>query len=47
MGRRYQDVFFTDQINLEKFIFPLEGQELLKHVTINEKTAREAFGAYF
>jgi hypothetical protein len=34
-------------MNLEKFILPLEREELLKYVTIDEKTAREAFGAYF
>jgi hypothetical protein len=47
MGRRYQNPFFLDQINPEKFILPLEGERYLKYVTINEQTAREALAAYF
>jgi len=47
MGRRYENPFFTDQINAEKFIYPLEREKYLKNVTIPDGMAREAFGAYF
>lgn len=47
MGRRYQNRFFLDQIHPENFIVPLERERYMKFVTIEEKTAAEAFGAYF
>lgn len=47
MGRRYQNKFFTDPINEDAFIFPVEGPRLLQHVDISPETRREAFGAYF
>jgi hypothetical protein len=47
MGRRYENPFFTDQINAEKFIYPVEGQRYLKHVKITPQMAKEAFAAYF
>ncbi len=48
MGRRYADSkFFTDQINSENFIFPVEGARFLEHVSIGTSAAKEAFGAYF
>jgi hypothetical protein len=47
MGRRYENPFFTDQINVNKFIYPLEREKYLKNVEIPEGMAREAFGAYF
>jgi len=47
MGRRYNNPFFLDQINGANFILPLERERYLKFVTIGEKAAKEAFGAYF
>jgi len=47
MGRRYQNPFFLDQINMENFISPLERERYLKFVTISDETAKETFGAYF
>jgi hypothetical protein len=47
MGRRYDNPFFLDQINAENFIYPLERERYLKFITIHEKAAKEAFGAYF
>ena len=47
MGRRYQNEFFTSQINAEAFIHPLESEDYLKFYTIRPETAAEAFGAYF
>lgn len=47
MGRRYENEFFTDQLNLESYIYPLEKEKYLKHFNITGQTAREAFGAYF
>ncbi len=46
-GRRYQDKFFTDQINADAFIFPLEREKFLSHVVVKNETAKDAFGAYF
>jgi hypothetical protein len=45
-GRRY-DAGFGDQINVEQFIHPVERDRYLKFFTIDDHTAREAFGAYF
>jgi len=47
MGRRYENPFFLDQIHAENYIYPVERERYLKFFTINEKTAAEAFGAYF
>lgn len=47
MGRRYDNPFFTGQINPDAFIYPLERDDFLRHMTITDETAREAFGAYF
>jgi len=47
MGRRYENPFFTSQINMDSFIYPVERDKFLKHVAITAQTPREAFGAYF
>lgn len=47
MGRRYDDPFFRDQINVEAFIHPIERERFLPYVTIDSGTSHEAFGAYF
>jgi hypothetical protein len=47
MGRRYEGPFIADQINSKHFIYPLERERYLKFITIHEKMAKEAFGAYF
>jgi hypothetical protein len=47
MGRRYENPFFTEQINREKFIYPVEGPKYLQHVNITPEMAKEAFAAYF
>jgi len=47
MGRRYENPFFTDQINVDKFIYPLERDKYLGGVQFPPELAREAFGAYF
>ncbi len=47
MGRRYMNPWFMDQINVEKFIEPLEKDRYIQHFSITDDTAREAFGAYF
>lgn len=47
MGRRYDNPWFVDQINLENFIYPLERERYLRFMSIGDGTAREAFGAYF
>ncbi len=47
MGRRYDNPFFINQINLDAFIYPLERERFLKHMSVGPQTAREAFGAYF
>jgi hypothetical protein len=46
MGRRYEGSF-GDQINPDQFIYPVERDRYLKFFTIDDRTAREAFGAYF
>lgn len=46
-GRRYDNIFFLDQINRESFIKPIESQRFLDHIRIDPATPREAFGAYF
>jgi hypothetical protein len=46
-GRRYDNPFFRNQMNLEAFIRPVERDRFLRYFTINSETAREAFGAYF
>jgi hypothetical protein len=45
-GRRYEGSF-EGQINPKYFIRPVEREKYLKFFTINDETAREAFGAYF
>jgi hypothetical protein len=47
MGRRYENTFFTGQMNTEYFIYPVEREKFLQHINISVDTAREAFGAYF
>jgi hypothetical protein len=47
MGRRYDNPFFLDQINPDKFILPVERSKYLGHVTVAHDTPRDAFGAYF
>ncbi len=48
LGRRYADnTFFTDMLNLDRCIFPIEGNDYLKHVRLSPEMAREAFAAYF
>ena len=46
-GRRYDNPFFTDQMNIDYFIKPLEAERYLAHASISPTTAAEAFGAYF
>ncbi len=46
-GRRYDNPFFTDQINLDKFITPLEAGHYLQHINIAPDALHESFGAYF
>jgi hypothetical protein len=47
MGRRYDNPFFTAQMNMENFIYPIEREKFLQYTHIAPQTAREAFGAYF
>jgi len=47
MGRRYDSIFFTQHINQENFIYPIERQKYLSNKIIPESMAKEAFGAYF
>jgi hypothetical protein len=47
MGRRYENIFFTNQIDIEKFIYPVESSDYMQHVTVPSESAKEAFGAYF
>jgi hypothetical protein len=47
MGRRYDNPFFLDQINADKFILPLERSRFLEHVSVKDDAPREAFAAYF
>jgi hypothetical protein len=47
MGRRYENQWFQEQINPEKFIYPVERERYLRNMIIPESMAREAFGAYF
>jgi hypothetical protein len=47
VGRRYDNPFFLDQINREKFIHPLERDRYLLQIPVSETAKREAFGAYF
>lgn len=48
MGRRWANLpYFTDQINVENFILPSEGEKFKKHANVTEGTITEAFGAYF
>jgi hypothetical protein len=47
MGRRYDNPFFLNQINVKNFIYPLERHIFLNHLRITEESPAEAFGAYF
>ncbi len=47
MGRRYENIHFSNQINLDAFIYPLERSKYLGHVSVQPDSATEAFGAYF
>ena len=47
MGRRYEGPFVTQQINAEKFVYPVERDKYLKYAKLGPETAKEAFGAYF
>jgi hypothetical protein len=47
MGRRYENPFFMDQLNLDKCIYPVEADTYLHHVRLSPEMAREAFAAYF
>ena len=47
MGRRYKNPFFTDQLNLEYFISPVERERYQCVMRVDPTTANEAFGAYF
>jgi len=46
MGRRWENSF-SEEINREAFIYPVEREKYLRHFAITDQTAREAFGAYF
>jgi hypothetical protein len=47
MGRRYENIFFTQHLNLDSFIYPIEKDKYLAGKNIPESMAKEAFGAYF
>jgi hypothetical protein len=47
MGRRYEGTFVGEQINIDKFIYPLEREKYMKYAKLGENAAKEAFGAYF
>lgn len=47
MGRRYENIFFTQHLNLDSFIYPVEREKYLAGKNIPESMAKEAFGAYF
>lgn len=47
MGRRYENIFFSQHINTESFIYPIEKDRYLGDKTIAESAPKEAFGAYF
>jgi hypothetical protein len=47
MGRRYENAWFVDQINMDSFIYPLERERYMKFVNVHDGMAKEAFGAYF
>ena len=47
MGRRYDNPFFVDQINVDKFIHPLERERYGTFIPLHDNAAREAFAAYF
>ena len=47
MGRRYDNPFFVDQINVDKFIHPLERERYGKFIPLHDNAAREAFAAFY
>jgi len=47
MGRRYENIFFTQHLNLDSYIYPIEKDKYLAGKNIPESMAKEAFGAYF
>lgn len=48
MGRRYEgNTALLNQLNTDKFIYPLEKQKFLPFMNVQEVSAAEAFGAYF
>ena len=47
MGRRYQNEFYTDQINAEYFITAEEASKYTRHITVPEDARKDGFGAYF
>jgi len=47
MGRRYDGPFVTRQINKHAFIWPVERDDYLKHISIKGNAPTEGFGAYF
>jgi hypothetical protein len=47
IGRRYRNIFFEDQINMDAFIEPVERKYFENLIPKDDNFAREAFGAYF
>ena len=47
MGRRYENIHFSSQIDSDAFIYPLERDKYFQHVVVQQDSATEAFGAYF
>jgi hypothetical protein len=46
MGRRYENIFFTSQINEEFFVRAEERDLYLRHIEVAPGSATEGFGAY-
>lgn len=47
MGRRYENPFFTDQINVDAYINPIEKEIFRSHIDFAGGGPAEAFAAYF
>jgi hypothetical protein len=47
MGRRYTGPFVQQQTNPDAFIWPIEREDYMPHVSLKENAPTEGFGAYF
>jgi hypothetical protein len=47
MGRRYSNKYFLNQINADAFIYPVERESYMTHITVGSASPMDAFGAYF